>query len=81
MSQVTFKDLQRRVSSETTKQRSRLFERLHNKPFWIRNIDEHRREMSKQTEIAASITLLVYPLKKEKKNQSLIMKIYCTMLF
>jgi hypothetical protein len=38
---VTFKDLKKRVSLQTT-QRSQLFERLQNKPFWIWNIEEHK---------------------------------------
>ena len=41
---LTFKDLKRRVSLEVTAQQSRLTERLHNKPFWIWNVDEHRQE-------------------------------------
>ena len=42
---MTFKDLKKRVSLEsTTKQRSRLFERLRNKPFWIWDIEEHKLE-------------------------------------
>jgi hypothetical protein len=43
---VTFKDLKKRVVSETAiqQQQSRLFERLQNKPFWIWNIDEHKLE-------------------------------------
>jgi hypothetical protein len=41
---VTFKDLKKRVSLETTTQQYRLFERLHNKPFWIWNIEEHKQE-------------------------------------
>jgi hypothetical protein len=42
---VTFKDLKKRVSLEaTTQQRFRLTERLHNKPFWIWNSEEHRQE-------------------------------------
>jgi hypothetical protein len=41
---VTFKDLKKRVSLEITQEQSRLFERLHNKPFWIWNIAEHKQE-------------------------------------
>ncbi len=41
---MTFKDLKKRVSLETITQQYRLFERLHNKPFWIWNIDKHRQE-------------------------------------
>jgi hypothetical protein len=43
---LTFKDLKKRVVSETAvvQQQSRLFERLHNKPFWIWNIEEHKQE-------------------------------------
>jgi hypothetical protein len=41
---VTFKDLKKRVSLEVAQQQSDLFERLQNKPFWIWNIEEHKRE-------------------------------------
>jgi Terminase RNaseH-like domain len=42
---VTFKDLKKRVSLEVTTQRQyTLTERLHNKPFWIWNIAEHKKE-------------------------------------
>jgi hypothetical protein len=43
---VTFKDLKKRVSLEATQQQqqSSLFERLHNKPFWIWNVEEHKKE-------------------------------------
>jgi hypothetical protein len=40
---MTFKDLKKKVSLEVTQQQFRLFERLHNKPFWIWNVEEHRR--------------------------------------
>jgi hypothetical protein len=41
---VTFKDLKKRVSLETTQQQSRLTEILHNKSFWIWDIQEHKHE-------------------------------------
>jgi hypothetical protein len=42
---VTFKELKKKVVLEaTTQQQTKLFERLLNKPFWIWNIDEHKRE-------------------------------------
>jgi hypothetical protein len=42
---LTFKDLKKRVSLEsTTQQQYRLTERLHNKPFWIWNIEQHKQE-------------------------------------
>jgi hypothetical protein len=45
---LTFKDLKKRVTLEaTTKQQSRLSERLQNKPFWIWNIKEHKQEDTK----------------------------------
>ena len=40
---MTFKDLKKRVSLGV-QQQSKLFERLHNKPFWIWNIEEHKQE-------------------------------------
>ena len=41
---VTFKDLKKRVSLEapTTQQQSKLTQKLHNKPFWIWNTQEHK---------------------------------------
>jgi hypothetical protein len=42
---VTFKDLKKRVSLEATaQQKSKLFEKLQNKLFWIWNIVEHKQE-------------------------------------
>jgi hypothetical protein len=42
---VTFKDLKKRITLETTtQQQSKKLDRLRNKPFWIWNIDEHRQE-------------------------------------
>jgi hypothetical protein len=42
---LTFKDLKKRVSLETAqRQQYRLTERLHNKPFWIWNVEEHKQE-------------------------------------
>jgi hypothetical protein len=41
---LTFKDLKKRVVSETAQQQSRLFQKLQNKPFWIWNVEEHRQE-------------------------------------
>jgi hypothetical protein len=43
---VTFKDLKKRVSLETTiqQQQSKTLELLRNKPFWIWNIEEHKQE-------------------------------------
>lgn len=42
---MTFKDLQKKVSLETTtKQQYRLTKGVHDKPFWIWNIAEHKQE-------------------------------------
>jgi hypothetical protein len=41
---VTFKDLKKRVSLELPQQQSSFFKRLHNKPFWIWNTEEHKQE-------------------------------------
>ena len=40
---MTFKDLKKRVSLELPQQQYRLFERLQNKPFWIWDIEDHRK--------------------------------------
>jgi len=44
MSQLTFKELKKKVSLEVKQQQSRLFQRLQRKPLWIWNIQEHKRE-------------------------------------
>ncbi|MGB8024214.1 MAG: hypothetical protein WCF06_07845 [Nitrososphaeraceae archaeon] len=41
---MTFKDLKKRVTLEAAQHRSRLSERLLNKPFWIWNIEQHKQE-------------------------------------
>ncbi|MFL6441392.1 MAG: hypothetical protein ACJ702_05490 [Nitrososphaeraceae archaeon] len=43
---MTFKDLRKRVVSETAQQQkqSRLFEGLQNKPFWVWSVEEHKLE-------------------------------------
>jgi hypothetical protein len=42
---LTFKDLKKRISKETTQQQeTRSFESLMNKPFWIWNIEEHKKQ-------------------------------------
>jgi hypothetical protein len=41
---LTFKDLRKRVTLKSAQEQCRLFDRLQNKPFWIWNIKEHKRE-------------------------------------
>jgi hypothetical protein len=42
---LTFRNLKKRVRLEATTQRQyRLTERLHNKPFWIWDVEEHKQE-------------------------------------
>ncbi len=41
---MTFKDLKKRVTLESTQQQLRLFERLQNKPFWIWDRQQHKQE-------------------------------------
>jgi hypothetical protein len=41
---VTFKDLKKRISLEIAQQQSTLFQRLRNKPFWIWNIEEYKKD-------------------------------------
>ena len=44
---MTFKDLKKRISLETTAQTSKLFERIGSKPFWPWDIEEHKAEAVK----------------------------------
>ena len=41
---MTFKDLKKRVTLEVAQQQSKSFERMRNKPFWIWNSEEHKKE-------------------------------------
>jgi hypothetical protein len=41
---VTFKDLKKKVSLETTHQQSQLFDVCRGKPFWIWDIEKHKQE-------------------------------------
>jgi hypothetical protein len=41
---VTFKDLKKRVRLEVAHQQSKLLQRLHNKPFWIWDKQQHKQE-------------------------------------
>jgi hypothetical protein len=41
---VTFKDLKKRVTLETIRQQTKIFERLLNKPFWIWDQQQHKQE-------------------------------------
>jgi late competence protein required for DNA uptake (superfamily II DNA/RNA helicase) len=41
---VTFKDLQKLIHSQQNSEQSKLFKRLRNKPFWIWNVLEHKKE-------------------------------------
>jgi hypothetical protein len=40
---MTFKDLKKRIIS-SNQQQTQYFDKLHDKPFWIWNIEEHRQE-------------------------------------
>ncbi|CAN5431025.1 hypothetical protein BH18THE2_BH18THE2_39800 [soil metagenome] len=42
--QVTFKDLQKLVQSQSGPEQSHLLQRLRDKPFWIWDQKEHRQE-------------------------------------
>ncbi len=41
---LTFKDLKRRVTLQATTQEHKALERLHDRPFWIWNVEEHKQE-------------------------------------
>ena len=41
---MTFKELRKRVTLETSQQQYRLFEKLLNKPFWIWDKQQHKQE-------------------------------------
>ena len=41
---MTFKDLKKKVTTETIQQQSKVHEQLHDKPFWIWNAEVHKQE-------------------------------------
>ena len=47
---MTFKDLKKRVGSYNQQQTQSL-DKLHNKPFWIWDIEEHKKIMPLNTKI------------------------------
>jgi hypothetical protein len=70
---MTFKDLKKRVSLETAQQQSKLFEMLLNKPFWIWNVEEHKKEDIKTNGNCCFNHIVGLPTKEGRKKQSLIM--------
>jgi hypothetical protein len=78
---VTFKDLKKKVSLEVTQQQYRLFETLQNKPFWIWNIEEHKREDINTKGQCCINHIIGYLPRMDKKNQSLITKNCCMTRF
>jgi hypothetical protein len=79
---LTFKDL-KRVVSETAQQQqqSRLSQRLHGKPFWIWNKEEHKLEDIKTDGDCCFNHIIGLPSKEGVEKQCLIMKKYCTIPF
>ena|SRR6187397_42748 len=41
---MTFKDLKRSINVSSNQQQTHFFDKLHNKPFWIWDIEEHKLE-------------------------------------
>jgi hypothetical protein len=79
---MTFKDLKKRVSLESiTQQQSKLTEKLHNKPFWIWNIDQHKQEDINKNGDCCFNHIIGFLPKMDRKKQCLIMKSYCTNAF
>jgi hypothetical protein len=65
---VTFKDLKKRISLETAQQQSRLFQMLLNKPFWIWNVEEHKKEDIKTNGNCCFNHIFGLPYDKEHDN-------------
>jgi hypothetical protein len=86
---VTFIDLKKRVRLEATTQQqqrqqhqSKLFERLHNKPFWIWNVEEHKQEDIKTNGDCCFNHIIGLPTKERmEKKQSSTMRKYYTIPF
>jgi hypothetical protein len=66
---VTFNDLE-----AATEQQSRLTKRLQVKLFWLWDIEEHSKKISKQMEIVALIILLDFHRRIVLISYSMIMK-------
>jgi hypothetical protein len=69
---VTFKDLKKRATLEAAQQQSKLFERFHNKPFWIWNTEEHRQEDIRSNGDCCFNHIIGLPSKIQLTNLSMI---------
>jgi hypothetical protein len=78
---VTFKDLKKRLSLDTTQQQSRLVEPLQDKPFWIWDSEEHKQEDVRTNGNCCFNHVVGLPTKGGMEKQCLIMKKYCTIPF
>lgn len=65
---MTFKDLKKIVSLETTRQQIKLFERLRDKPFWIWNVEEHKQEDIKTKGDCCFNHIIGLPRKENKEK-------------
>jgi hypothetical protein len=63
---LTFKDLKKRVSLESVHQQTKLFELLQNKPFWIWNIEDHKKEDIKTKGDCCFNHIVGLPMKENK---------------
>ena len=66
--QVTFKDLQKLVQSQSGSEQSQLLRTLRDKPFWIWDQSSTNKKISKQKEIAVLIILLDCQKKTNRKT-------------
>ena len=65
---MTFKDLKKRVSLETTQQQPILFERLQDRPFWIWEQQQHKLEDIRTKGDCCFNHIIGLPTKEGKKK-------------
>jgi hypothetical protein len=65
---LTFKDLQKLVHSQSNSQQTELFQRLRNKPFWIWDIEDHKREDIKTKGDCCFNHIIGLPTKENKQK-------------
>jgi hypothetical protein len=78
---LTFKELKKRLTLETTtQQRSNLFEVCKDKPFWIWDIEEHKKEDIKTKGNCCFNHIIGFQPKDKLKSRYLIIKRYYLIL-
>jgi hypothetical protein len=71
---VTFKDLQKLIHYQQKPEQNKLFDKLRNKPFWIWNVEQHKKGDIKTKGECCFNHIIGLPTKDGIDNHFMIMK-------